>query len=333
MRLAQFLCCCVENPVEQVTKSFTLAAKKDETRALFDKVKHIKKFKELVNPDGTLKKESTVDKKEHDLQEDTKGENNQENRHSLQGLSQQREKNIEEGAKKDDIKLTRAQILKRQWDYEMNAPIDDLASYRNLDNEISAAHQVDRSEINGSKTLNKRGYHTKCHSTAQPGLAKGGLKSTAAGAAQARFKFHSPIRPKSIAIAKQERIVSLSKADTAAQTHPQPYLIGDYSPISFMESLSNVIENSQSDPIKAQLYIENSLMESEKIKLEDKSFLLTTHGQLLHKHVLEANKTLNILYQKKELKFKFPSLDEELNKLEYLLLAFSLGVTYYGRLD
>jgi hypothetical protein len=56
-------------------------------------------------------------------------------------------------------------------------------------------------------------------------------------------------------------------------------------------------------------------------------------GTVFHKLILETNKTLNILYEKKELKLKFPSLDEELNKLEYLLLAFSIGITYYGRLD
>jgi hypothetical protein len=107
------------------------------------------------------------------------------------------------------------------------------------------------------------------------------------------------------------------------------------SALSFLDSLEEVVKNSQTDPEKAQWNIEKLLIESEKNKLSegDQDYFLTRHSHGFHKLVLEANTTLNILNEKKELKLKFPSLNKELNKLEYLLLTFSLGITYYGRLD
>jgi hypothetical protein len=100
-----------------------------------------------------------------------------------------------------------------------------------------------------------------------------------------------------------------------------------------LDSLGDVIKNSQSDPKKTQLYIEELSLESEQNKLEDPDYLLTSHSHGFHKLILEAKVTLNILNEKKELKLKFPFFDKELNKLEYLLLTFSLAITYYGRLD
>ena len=179
--------------------------------------------------------------------------------------------------------LAPALDTQREWKIESSAEIEGVESYQSQGNVISATHQDNWSITNWSNTLNNRGYHTKCHSIAQAELAEEALrkKSTLSW-----FKFASPIRAISTAITKQERIVTKSEPDTetllgAAQQlddagATKTYLISNYSPISFLDSLSYVIENSQSDPIKAQLYIENSLMESEKNKLENEKHLLTT---------------------------------------------------------
>jgi len=108
---------------------------------------------------------------------------------------------------------------------------------------------------------------------------------------------------------------------------------GKQSAISYLDMIRNVVQNSQLDPFKTQLYIEKSSIDFEKKKLEDEKYLLTTHGHILYKLIFEAKKTLEILYEKKELKLKFPTLNGELNKIEYLFLVFSLSITYYGRLD
>jgi hypothetical protein len=53
----------------------------------------------------------------------------------------------------------------------------------------------------------------------------------------------------------------------------------------------------------------------------------------LHNLLLEANKILNINYKNKILKRKFPLFHEDINNIEYLLIAFSFGITLYDRLN
>lgn len=58
-----------------------------------------------------------------------------------------------------------------------------------------------------------------------------------------------------------------------------------------------------------------------------KNFLLQRHKNKLNYLIFESYKTLLILKEKNIIKKKFPLLTN-LDRIEYILLSFSLGLTY-----
>jgi hypothetical protein len=53
----------------------------------------------------------------------------------------------------------------------------------------------------------------------------------------------------------------------------------------------------------------------------------------LGKLLLKSEKTLDSYYKHKTLKRKFPKFNEELNKIDHLLIAFSCGISFYSYLN
>jgi hypothetical protein len=101
----------------------------------------------------------------------------------------------------------------------------------------------------------------------------------------------------------------------------------------FLDHIKEIINNPEYSPEQAQDLIENSWINIIKKDLENNKNLLNKHSQKLHYLIFESSEILNIYYKNKILKRKFPLLYEDLNNIEYLLIAFSFGVSLYNRLN
>lgn len=367
-RLSLFANCVLDRATEKVTESFRLSNSHLSTRSRHDKAGESKSMKKFYNSDGSLKttdqiidlnnislsdpisSDETVEvtaniNKEMTDQENVKIElNNLENSSNLEASSIA-------GIRPSDLDKENLNI-----DREADSNINPSSNY--LKKNSTGQGTQSRDGI----SFEKREYHTACF----PSMRSSGNISSTKGASLlfsgAKHRDNTQSKNKSTFLLRSAPLYvvsrqagsagslvhqSRSKSSTASNRQERSdstsgqliesrgvsTKINKQSALSFLESLEEVVKNSQSDPEKAQWNIEKLSIESEKNKLEDLNYFLTRHSHGFHKLVLEANTTLNILYEKKELKLKFPSLDKELNKLEYLLLTFSLGITYYGRLD
>jgi DNA-dependent RNA polymerase len=99
----------------------------------------------------------------------------------------------------------------------------------------------------------------------------------------------------------------------------------------YLNRIKEIINNPEYSPEQAQNLIESSWIEIIKKDLENDKILLNKHSQNLHYLLIEKNEMLDSFFNKKILKKKFPLFNRELNKIEYLLMAFSLGITLYNR--
>jgi hypothetical protein len=57
------------------------------------------------------------------------------------------------------------------------------------------------------------------------------------------------------------------------------------------------------------------------------------HSHRLSSKVLKANEILQTHYKQNYLKKKFPLLHNELNKIDFIILAFTIGVSYHARMS
>jgi len=102
--------------------------------------------------------------------------------------------------------------------------------------------------------------------------------------------------------------------------------------LSYLDSIKNIINNPDYSDLKKQEFIENSWVNIIKEKLENPKFLINSHSNKLYYIIKkEALDTLNLLYKNNNKK-KFPFFSEELHKLEYLIVTYSIAVNNYSRL-
>jgi len=102
---------------------------------------------------------------------------------------------------------------------------------------------------------------------------------------------------------------------------------------SYLDSIEEIINNPKYSSIEAQNTIENNWINLIEDKLKDPKFIIDRHSSKLGTVIKEAARTLNNLYANKHIKKKFPLLYEDLNKIDFVLLTFSLVITYYNRLS
>jgi len=101
----------------------------------------------------------------------------------------------------------------------------------------------------------------------------------------------------------------------------------DYQIFSYLEEVSKIVEDNQDNLFAAQKQIETLWISMMKNKLEDSKFL----NHRLVKLLSIAKETLNVYSNHYTIKKRFPSLYKKLNKIEYLMLTFSLVLTYHSR--
>ena len=94
--------------------------------------------------------------------------------------------------------------------------------------------------------------------------------------------------------------------------------------------VKEIINNPNYTKEQSQEIIETTWMDIITEKLNDNKYLLDRHSNKLYYLINEANKTLNIYNKKGYLSKKFPKYNKELIKLEYLLLTFSILISYYN---
>jgi DNA-directed RNA polymerase len=106
--------------------------------------------------------------------------------------------------------------------------------------------------------------------------------------------------------------------------------------LNYLENVKNIINNN-TDKKEAQLIIERSWIDLINIKLDDDTYLLNRyshpHRDKLINAIRQAFITLNILDKNKKLKRKFPLLNISLNKIDYLLIAFTYLMAYHNKLN
>lgn len=147
------------------------------------------------------------------------------------------------------------------------------------------------------------------------------------------IKYKSPILPVNKHFQKREyhsliknNIEKINTSNYSMNDKNENYLL------SYLDSIKGIINNPELTPEQGQNLIENSWISLVTSKLEDSKFLIDRHSHRLANVIKQANITLDLLYNKKEIKRKFPELKDDLNKLEFLLLTFSLILTYNNRL-
>nr|YP_010130257.1 DNA-dependent RNA polymerase [Clavaria fumosa]QPZ51159.1 DNA-dependent RNA polymerase [Clavaria fumosa] len=103
--------------------------------------------------------------------------------------------------------------------------------------------------------------------------------------------------------------------------------------ISYLDSIKEIINNTSYTQIQKQKIIEESWVDITKEKLEDPKYLLDRYSNKLYSIIKnEAFLTLMTLYENNIIKKKFPLFSEDLHKLEYLILTYSIIITNYSKL-
>lgn len=92
------------------------------------------------------------------------------------------------------------------------------------------------------------------------------------------------------------------------------------------------LTSDESQRQKIQLKLENTWLNLIEESIKDDKFFINKHQSLLFKSLISAKETLNIMSENKYLIKKFPELGNELNKIEYIILTYSLCVSLYQRL-
>lgn len=99
--------------------------------------------------------------------------------------------------------------------------------------------------------------------------------------------------------------------------------------LSYMESLREIINNNNLTSYDKQKIIEKSWLKNFKNKLNDEKFILTRESHKLNKILYKACETLEIMYNNKDLKRKFPLLFEYLNNSDLIFVTFSYVIYSY----
>jgi|SRR5882757_2025040 len=101
--------------------------------------------------------------------------------------------------------------------------------------------------------------------------------------------------------------------------------------INYLDLINQLIINTKLSSIQKQMLIESSWIDLFKNQLDNNKYLIDRYSHRLYNILFEANKTLDILYKNNQLFKTFPFISAELNKIEYLMLTFSLVLVYHNR--
>jgi len=105
--------------------------------------------------------------------------------------------------------------------------------------------------------------------------------------------------------------------------------IGEY-----LELIKELIDETiNSDEIKRheiQLKLENNWVQLIENKLSDEKFLINNYQNMFFSKIHSAKVTLDTMSENNYLNKKFPKLKNELNKIDFLILTFSLCISLYS---
>jgi len=119
----------------------------------------------------------------------------------------------------------------------------------------------------------------------------------------------------------------LSTSPTSTRTLSTPSYV-----LTYLDKIEDIIQNNKHNLELAQKEIEVSWLKIIEEKLNDEKYLLDRNKHRLSKVIKEAEKTLDLLYKRKDLKRKFPLLHDDLNKIEMLIITYITVIAYYNKM-
>lgn len=105
--------------------------------------------------------------------------------------------------------------------------------------------------------------------------------------------------------------------------------IGEYLD-SIKQLINETINSDEIQKRETQQKLENNWIQLIEDKLNDEKFLINNYQNLLLNNIKKAKETLEIMAENNYLKKKFPKLSNELNKIDFLVLTFSLCISLYS---
>jgi hypothetical protein len=104
--------------------------------------------------------------------------------------------------------------------------------------------------------------------------------------------------------------------------------------LEYLESVKQIISDaatgSELKRYEAQLKLEDTWIQLIENKLNNKKFLINKYQNMLLYNIHSAKVTLDTMSENNYLNKKFPKLKNELNKIDFLILTFSLCISLYS---
>lgn len=97
---------------------------------------------------------------------------------------------------------------------------------------------------------------------------------------------------------------------------------------TYLDTIESIIKNKNLKSREAQSYIENSWVDLIKNKLNDPNFI----NHRLVKAIKYTYETVTLINYSKRIKSHIPLLEDSIDKIECLMITFSLVITYHTRL-
>jgi hypothetical protein len=101
---------------------------------------------------------------------------------------------------------------------------------------------------------------------------------------------------------------------------------------SIQEIVSKAGSTNESQRQVLQNKFENTWINLIEENLKDENFFINRHQSLLFKTLFSAKETLETMAENNFLQKRFPQLGNELNKIEFIILTYSLCISLYSRL-
>jgi DNA-dependent RNA polymerase len=107
----------------------------------------------------------------------------------------------------------------------------------------------------------------------------------------------------------------------------------DITLLNFLDSVKEIINNPNLTPYQAQETIENCWFKLIELKISEDTNIVKKNINKLTSLLRRCEETLNLYTEHKLLAKKFINFKDDLNKFEYIVVAFSFGLTYYNRIN
>ena len=99
------------------------------------------------------------------------------------------------------------------------------------------------------------------------------------------------------------------------------------------QSLDDTIDGTEKEKREIQLKFEEGWTSFIEEKLMDDKYLINKYQGKLQSSLISAKETMNIMSKNNYFKKKFPELGDELNKIENLIITYTLCLTFYPKLS